>query len=377
MSAAVRVAFTLRREQVPMSRRSRKTVKKAGVSPGTLVYVGEKKLDKPIVKMFNYTSEHYQEKQIDKIEETYPSKTLPPVSWINVSGLHDVNLLQKLGSHFKIHPLALEDIANTTQRPKIEEHGDHIFVVVKLLTYDENSNCVNGQQMSILVTSNYLLSFEETPDDIFNPMRDRIRTAGSRIRRSGTDHLLYRLLDAAVDNYFIALDKLGERIDALEAELIEKPTKETLRTLYDLKRELLFLRRSTWPLREVISVLTRLESPLIKDATIVFLRDVYDHTVQVIDTIENFRDIAASLMDLYLSSLSHKLNETMKILTTISTIFIPLTFIAGVYGMNFHTETSPWNMPELSWYYGYPAAMVIMLAIGGAMLFFFKRRGWF
>ncbi|MCL4705651.1 magnesium/cobalt transporter CorA [bacterium] len=360
-----------------MSRRSKKTAKKAGVSPGTLVYVGEKKLDQPLVKMFNYSSEHYLEKQVDRIEEVFPNKTMPPVSWINVSGLHDVNLLQRLGNHFKIHPLALEDIANTTQRPKIEEHDDQIFVVVKLLTYDENSHCVNGQQMSILVTSNYLLSFEESVDDIFNPMRDRIRTAGSRIRRCGTDYLLYRLLDAVVDNYFIALDKLGERIDALEEELIEKPTKDTLRTLYDLKRELLFLRKSTWPLREVISVLTRIESPLIKDATIVFLRDVYDHTVQVIDTIENFRDIAASMMDLYLSSLSHKLNETMKVLTTISTIFIPLTFIAGVYGMNFHTGISPWNMPELNWYFGYPIVMLVMLAIGVVMLFFFKKRGWF
>lgn len=360
-----------------MSRRSRRTQKKAGASPGTLVYVGEKKVDQPVVTLFVYNNERYQERRVERLEEVYPCRTNPPTSWINLTGLHEVRLLEKLGGHFKIHPLALEDIANTAQRPKLEEHGDHIFVALKLLKYDEPAGGITSQQVSIWMTSNYLLSFEENFEDVFDPLRERIRTAGSQVRRCGTDYLLYRLLDAVVDNYFLALDKLGERIDAVEDELIERPTKDTLRDIYTLKRELLFLRKSTWPLREVISELTRIESPLIKDATLIFLRDVYDHTVRVIETIESYRDVAASMMDLYLSSLSHKMNEVIKVLTIISTIFIPLTFLAGVYGMNFNTATSPWSMPELNWYWGYPAVWLVMAAIGGAMLFFFKKRGWF
>ena len=351
-------------------------VKKAGVPPGTLIHVGEKKSEQVRISLFDYNRDSYLEKELATIEEAFPYKDKPTVTWINIDGIHQVNILENIGQHFGIHPLVLEDILNTAQRPKVEDYGDYIFIVLKMLYYNESSRTTEGEQISIVLGPSYVLSFQEKTGDIFNLIRERIKNSESGMRKNGPDYLVYRLLDTIVDHYFFILEKMGERIEDLEEELMENPAKETLEALHHLKREMIFLRKSIWPLREVISKLEREESPLIKDATEIFLRDVYDHTIQVIDTVENFRDMVAGMLDIYLSSLSNKMNEVMKVLTIIATIFIPLTFIAGIYGMNFNTERSPWNMPELGWYFGYPVAIAMMAIVGIAMVIYFKRKKW-
>ncbi|MDZ7343366.1 MAG: magnesium/cobalt transporter CorA [candidate division KSB1 bacterium] len=351
--------------------------KKAGVPPGTLIHVGEKKAEQVRISLLDYDRERYLEKELAIIEAALPYKDKPTVTWINLDGIHQVDILENIGQRFGIHPLALEDILNTAQRPKVEDYGDYIFIVLKMLSYNERSRTTEGEQISIVLGSTYVLSFQEKTGDIFDLIRERIRNNESGLRKNGPDYLVYRLLDTIVDHYFLILEKLGEEIEEVEEELMKNPAKETLTTLHHLKREMIFLRKSIWPLREIISKLEREESPLIKSATGIFLRDVYDHTIQVIDTVENFRDMLAGMLDIYLSSLSNKMNEVMKVLTIIATIFIPLTFIAGIYGMNFNTERSPWNMPELNWYFGYPAIMAIMTIIGLAMVIYFKQKKWF
>jgi len=293
------------------------------------------------------------------------------VTWVNIDGLHDIEIMEKIGKHFGLHPLVLEDILNTEQRPKIEDFDDYIFVVLKMLYYDENEGEIRAEQISIILGSNFVLSFQERVGDIFNPLRDRIRNAKGRVRKMGPDYLAYSLLDAIVDNYFVVLEKLGEQIEGMEEELVTNPTPETLQRIHNLKREMIFLRKSVWPLREVVSRLERGESPLIKEATGIYLRDVYDHTIQVIDTIETYRDMLSGMLDIYLSSISNRMNQVMKVLTIIATIFIPLTFVAGIYGMNFE------YMPELKWHWFYPKAFwLVMLGVAALMLVYFRRKRW-
>jgi magnesium transporter len=353
-----------------MFRFQKRISKKAGLSPGTLIHIGEKKTEQVKMQVIDYDEEHLEEKDLASIEECLHLKDSPTVSWINIDGIHQVDVIEKIGKIFSLHPLILEDILNTGQRPKIDDLEDYIFVVLKMLSYDSDENQLRMEQISLVLGKNFVLSFQENTGDVFGPVRDRIRKAKGRIRKMGPDYLAYALLDAIVDNYFLVLEKLGEEIELLEEDLVSHPTPETVQKIHNLKRELIFLRKSVWPLREVINVLEKTETDLIKNQTLIFLRDIYDHTIQVIDTVETFRDMVSGMLDIYLSSVSNRMNEVMKVLTIIATIFIPLTFIAGVYGMNFKA------MPELEISWGYPAVLVIMAAIGVMMLMMFRRKRW-
>jgi magnesium transporter len=352
-----------------MPRRIKRVSRKAGMPPGTLVHVGEKKTDKPRIRVIDYTERKLRESEFTKPEDTFPYRSGKSVSWINVDGLHDVGLIEKIGKHFGIHPLVLEDIVNTDQRPKAEDHEDHVFIVLKML-YLGDAPDVRSEQVGIVLGKNYLISFQERPGDVFESVRERIRKTRGRIRKSGTDYLAYALVDSVVDNYFNVLESLGERIEELEEELLSNPMSSTLKKIHSMKRELIYLRKSIWPLREAISSLTRRESRLISEDSVIFLRDVYDHTIQVIDTVEGLRDTVSGMLDTYLSSISNRMNEVMKVLTIIATIFIPLTFIAGIYGMNFE------YMPELKWMYGYFAVWAVMITVAIVMSAYFRRKGW-
>ena len=345
-------------------------IKKSGMPPGTLVHIGERKVETVRITYMDYDEENIHEKQVASIEECFPFRITPTVTWINIDGLHDVELIEKLGKEFELHPLILEDILNTGQRPKIEDFDKYIYVVLKMLRYSDEQQAVEAEQVSLLVGSNYVISFQERVGDVFEPIRDRIRNAKGRIRRMACDYLMYSLLDAVVDGYFAILERLGEKIESMEEELVSAPSEKTLEQIHRLKSEMIFLRKSVWPLREVISGLQRTESSLIKESTQLYLRDVYDHTIQVIDTVESFRDMVSGMLDIYLSSISNRMNAVMKVLTIIATIFIPLTFIAGIYGMNFK------YMPELEWWWAYPVIWLIIVVIVVCMLIYFRRKKW-
>jgi len=353
-----------------MSKFVKKSSNKRGLSPGTVVYVGEEKTEKVKITVMDYHETHFVEQELTKVEECIPFKAKPTVTWINIDGIHEVDIIEKIGKDFDLHPLLLEDIVNTGQRPKIEDFGPYLFIVLKMLFYDDQEEEVNAEQVSIILGENFVISFQERKGDVFNPIRERIRNAKGRIRKMGADYLAYALLDAIVDGYFTILEKIGEDVENKEEDLVIHPKPATLQKIHNLKRETIFLRKSVWPLREVINGLQRGESALIQDTTQMYLRDVYDHTIQVIDTVETFRDILSSMLDLYLSSISNNMNEVMKVLTIFAAIFIPLTFIAGVYGMNFK------YIPELEWQWGYPLVWLIMLAVGVSMLAYFRKKKW-
>lgn len=287
-----------------------------------------------------------------------------------MDGVHQLENIEKIGKKFKIHPLVLEDIMNTGQRPKMEDFENFLFIVLKMFQYDENETQTKTEQVSLIIGSSYLISFQENEGDVFDLIRERIRTDRGRIRKMGTDYLAYSLIDAIVDNYFTVLEKIGESIEDIEDELINNSTPEILHTIHTLKRELIFLRKSVWPLREVIGRLERWESPLIEKSMAIYLRDVYDHTIQVIDALETFRDMLSGMLDIYLTSVSNRMNEVMKVLTIIATIFIPLTLVTGIYGMNFK------YMPELNLPWGYPMVYVVMFTIILVMLVYFRRKKW-
>ena len=348
----------------------KKRERTAGLPPGTPVYIGDRETGTIKISLWEYNETHFAEKTIGDMDDVFSCKERPCVSWINVDGLHDVALIEKLGDSFGWHPLILEDMVNTEQRPKVEDYGHYIFVSLKMLSYNETSSQVDVEQVCLILGENYVFSFQEKEGDIFDAVRDRIRNGKGRIRKMGADYLAYALIDTVVDHYFFILERLGERIEVLEEAVVTQPVPETLQDIHKLKREMIFLRRSVWPLRELISGLERGESGLIKKNTRVFLRDVYDHTIQVIDTVETFRDMVSGMHDTYLSSISNRMNEIMKMLTIIATIFIPLTFIAGIYGMNFKF------MPELEWRWGYFAVWGIMIAVGGGMVRFFRKKKW-
>lgn len=325
----------------------------------------------PKITVIDYDEAHYSEMEARTVEECFIFKAKPTVTWINIDCLHQVSLLDKLGECYGFHPLVLEDILSD-QRPKVEDYDDYIFIVLKMMYYDEQKEegAVEADQISLILGPNYVVSFKEKAGDVFNPLRERLRTGKGRIRKMGSDYLAYSMMDAIVDNYFVVMEKLGERFEDVEDAVVANPVPETLPTIYNLKRDMLFLRKSVWPLREAISRLQRTESPMISETTKIYLRDVYDHTIQVIENIETFRDMSASLLDTYLSSLSNRLNEVIKVLTIISTIFIPLTFMSGVYGMNFK------SMPELDSPWGYPAILTLMFMVVAVMLIYFRRKGW-
>lgn len=353
-----------------MKRLLSRSVEKAGRPPGTLIHVGERKTDRMRISVIDYDESSADEHELGDIEECFPFKDTETVTWINVDGIHDTEAIQKLGDCYGLHPLLLEDVVNTNQRPKLEEFDDYVFLVLKMLLLDKEERRPEFEQVSLVLGPNYVISFQEREGDVFETVRERIRSGKGRVRRGGADYLAYALLDSIVDGYFVVLETFGEHIETLEEELVAEPDRRTLQRLNDMKRETIFLRKSVWPLREVISALQREESALVKDSTRIYLRDVYDHTIQVIDTVETFRDMLTGMLDIYLSSVSNRMNEVMKVLTVIATIFIPLTFIAGVYGMNFRF------MPELGWQWGYPLAWFVMVLIGVLMVAFFKRKKW-
>ncbi|MBN1235717.1 MAG: magnesium/cobalt transporter CorA [Methanotrichaceae archaeon] len=347
-------------------------------------FIGEKPLEKPKITIIDYDGQQYHEAEVREVGECFRFKDKPSVTWINIDGLHQMDVLEKLGSCYGIHPLVMEDIL-TDQRPKIEDYDDYIFIVLKMLYYDENGDNktddeededdlgdsdLDMDQVSMILGPNFIISFKEKEVDVFNPLRDRLRTAKGKIRKQGADYLAYSMIDAIVDHYFLIMEKLGERFEELEDAVVSDPEPGILPTIYNLKRDMLFLRKSVWPLREAISKMQRTDSPLVSEAIKIYLRDVYDHTIQVIENIETFRDMSASLLETYLSSLSNKLNEVIKLLTIISTIFIPLTFLAGLYGMNFRF------MPELQSPWGYPAVLILMLLVVVIMMAYFRKKEW-
>jgi len=335
------------------------------------VHTGEKRHEEVKLSVINYDEVNFQEKTINSIEEVFSFRREPSITWLNVDGVHQPEIIEQVGKSFGLHPLVAEDIASTGQRPKMEDFDDYIFVVLRMLMFDEKENETKTEQVSILFGRDFVVSFQERADgDVFDPIRERLRSNKGKIRKMGADYLAYSLIDAIVDNYFVILEKLGETIEDVEDKLVTNPTSETLHKIHDLKREMIFLRKSVWPLREVINKLGRSESELINASTCVYMRDVYDHTIQVMDSVETFRDMLSGMLDIYLSSLSNRMNEVMKVLTVISTIFIPLTFVVGLYGMNFR------HMPELEQTWGYPAILILMFAVALLMVVFFRRRKW-
>lgn len=344
--------------------------KKVGLPPGAVVFTGEEKEAPVHLSVIDYDGEHLKEYTPAAAKDIFPLRDSPAISWINIDGVHDTELIKQIGEHFQIHPLILEDIASIGQRPKIEDHADHLYIVVKMLYYDEETRVLRSEQVSLVVGPRYVISFQEDPGDVFEPVRNRLRAGSGRIRRRGSDYLAYALLDVIVDHYFVVLEAISELTEDLEDAVIENPDSEVQHAINDLRRELIFMRRAVWPVRELFFSIERSDSPLLSTETRPFLRDTYDHAVHCLDIIESLRDVLTGLHDLYMSNLSNRLNEVMKVLTIIGTIFIPLTFIAGVYGMNFE------YMPELEMRYAYPTVMAVMLAVALALLLYFRRRKW-
>ena len=342
-----------------------------GDAPGTVIAPRESAA--PVIDIVAYGPAGYTEKFGAATDDLALLRQEHAITWVNVAGLGDADLILRIGAAFGLHRLALEDVMNLHQRPKAEEFDDHIFVVTRMSTPDARGAT---EQVSLFVGADFVLSFQEITGDCFDPVRRRIRQDKGRVRQAGSDYLCYALLDAVIDGYFPVLEAYGERIEALEAGVLLKPEPGNVQALHDIKRELLTLRRSIWPHRDMLNTLIRDENPLIHSETLVYLRDVYDHTVQLMDIVETYREIASGLVDVYISSISVRLNETMKVLTVIATIFMPLGFVASLYGMNFDRSVSAWNMPELGWRFGYPLSLLLMAGITAALLLYFRAKGW-
>jgi len=349
----------------------KKSSKKAGLPPGTVVFVGEKKVEEIRITLIDYDENQYAEREVKNIEDCFPCEDTPSISWINIDGVHQVDVIEKLGAHFVLHPLLQEDVVHTHQRPKFDEFDDHLFIVLKMFAFNEVDNELEAEQISFIVGANFVISFQEIQGDVFEQVRERLRNGKGRIRKKGSDYLAYALIDAIVDSYYTILEGLGEHIESLQEELVSEPKQEDLQIIQHLKRDMLFFRKSVWPLREVIGGLARSESTLIKEDVLVYVRDVYDHVIQAIDTIETFRDMLSAMLDIYLSSVGNRMNQVMKVLTIIATIFIPMTFLAGIYGMNFK------YMPELEWRYAYPVFWLFVLSLFILMIMWFKKKKWF
>jgi magnesium transporter len=346
--------------------------------PGTLDL--EEDAPPPTIVLIDYNESQATRAKIIKPEDCASYLDTKSVSWIDVLGLGNQDTWRGLGKVFKLHPLTQEDVVNVPQRPKVEDYENHLVIIawMVMLNPDSNNDSFYKEQVSFILGKHYLLTVQEEPKyDCFGAVRDRIRSNKGIIRKQGADYLAYTLLDAIIDGFFPVLEEYGERIDELEDEVVSNPTRTTLEKIYKIRRELLTLRRAIWPQRDAINILIRDGSDLISPDVRIYLRDCYDHAVQIMDMVETYRELSSGLMDVYLSSVGNKMNEIMKLLTVISSIFIPLTFIAGLYGMNFNTEKSPFNMPELNLYWGYPICLAVMVAIASGLVYFFWRRGWF
>jgi magnesium transporter len=341
-----------------------------GLPAGSLVIPEDGEDEGTSISIVHYDELTVQTACITSLRELEKCRPNRAVSWINIDRLHDANVLRELGTIFHLHPLVLEDMLNRDQTPKIEDYGDYIYIVLKMLSFGKEG--LDIEQVSIVLGENYVLSVQEDgkPGDVFDPIRSRIRNDIARFRRKKADFLAYSLIDAVVDNYFVVLENIGDRIESLEERVIDNPEKKMVEQIHELHSDTIFLRRSVWPLREVIGHLQRGGSKLLDDTSLPYLRDVYDHTIHVIDTVGTLRELLSSIRDIYLSSVSFRMNEIMRVLTVISTIFIPLTFVVGVYGMNFK------HMPELEWSWAYPLLIAFMVGVAGAMIYFFRRKGW-
>jgi len=354
-----------------MTRKRRKRYHPPGTQPGTLAAHAEAG-DAPVrITSFLYDANRCEERTVSPSEVSSLSPPEGGVLWINVEGLSDPAVVRVIGERFGFHTLALEDVLNVPQRPKVEWYDEHLLVVLREIRHPEPA-----EQVSFFLGDRVVVSFQERPGDGFDPVRDRLRLGKGRIRSEGGDFLLYALCDLVLDAFFPTLEKLGDKVEEMEERVLVSPVPETFLAIRHLKRELLEVRHAVWPARDALNLLLIEEHPLIRPGTKVFLRDCYDHTIQLMDMVETFREMASGLVDEYMSAVSNRMNEIMKVLTVMASIFIPLTFIVGVYGMNFDTKASPYNMPELTWAYGYPALLLLMAAVAGGMLYFFRRKRW-
>ncbi len=343
---------------------------KIGLPPGTLVHVGEPSEEPVGLSLMDFGPEHFEERALANPDELIPYLRPDTVTWLNVTGVHRVEVVARIGELLGIHPLVQEDVVNTHQRPKAEAYDGYLYLVVRMIRYDAEDQDLDTEQVSLILRPGLLVTFQEKEGDVFDAVRQRIRGAKGRLRTSGADYLAYALLDSVVDHYFLALEGIWDTAEEIEEEVINEPSPETLETIHRLKRTAVQLRRSISPVRELVLALERDGSALLAASTQPFLRDLYDHTVQVVESLESLRDVMGGYVDLYLSTVNNRMNEVMKVLTIIATVFIPLTFLAGIYGMNFE------HMPELRWPWAYPALLLLMGAVAGGMFVFFRRKRW-
>ena len=343
---------------------------KSGMPPGSLVHVGDTLKTESRISLIDYSAEHIEEQAVYEIEEILPYKDKETVTWINIEGLKNTALTESIGNAFNIHPLVLEDILNTHQRPKFEEYEDYLYIVLKGLSLGSERLSVNYEQISIIVLDNFIFTFKEVEDNLFAPIIKRLKNDKGKIRNLGTDYMAYAILDMIVDQNFVLLETLDEILDSIEDELLTDPKPKTLATMQQIKRELVSIRRSVLPVRDMLNAIIRSDSPLIHERVHIYLRDVHDHALRISESIESYRDILSGLLDIYVSSVSNKMNEIMKILTVFASIFIPLTFIAGIYGMNFE------YMPELQWKWAYPVLWIMFITIPAVILIYFRRKKW-
>ena len=347
-----------------------------GTAPGTLISHQGAVHEELNIHLIDYKAEEFIEMGLSMAQECLPYLNKESVTWIHLQGPIHADTITEIGNIFELHPLSLEDVLNKGQRPKVDDYDDLMFIIMSAPI--ESNGMIEIKQLSIFMTENHIISFYDGDKDPFEPLRKRLRKNSSRIRGMSTDYLLYSILDLVIDLGYPVLESIDERIETIDSELLNSSAKQsTLVEIHHLRRQLLLLRRNLWPQREVINNLLRNENPLITENTSIYLRDCYDHTIQIMDLIENYRDMSAGLIDIYISSTSHRLNEIMRVLTMIATIFIPLSFVVGLYGMNFSNPNSPWSMPELDWYYGYPMVWGIMITIVVGMIIYFKRKEWF
>lgn len=355
---------------VPHFLKQRRSSKKPGQAPGTLHFTGEKRLENIHMSLYDYDVKQLEEHDITEIEESKPYLDSPSKTWVNVCGLHDVDKLKHIWDYFNLHPLIQEDIINTNQRAKIEEYPEHMFFVLRMMNFVEETGDLNVEQVSIVLSKNSVLSFQEDDFPIYEPILHRLRNNAPRLRKEGPDYLAYALIDTIVDHYFKVMEKFGDEIEILEEKILEDVDNSAPEQIHALRRKLIYFRKALWPLRDSLNTLLREESHLINEENKIYFRDVHDHLVQIIDGLENYRDMVLGMLDMYMSQVSNRMNEVMKVLTIIATIFIPLTFIAGIYGMNFE------YMPELSLPWAYPTVWGIMIAATIGMVFYFKKKRW-
>jgi magnesium transporter len=362
----MRISFSMHSNHSP--KRPRR--KKAGLAPGTLIHVGQQRVSKAKISLIEYSGTKFEEKELEGINKSLSESNKETISWINIDGVHDVSIFEDIGQAFGIHPLVLEDCLNTDQRPKLDEYEEYLFVVIKMLYLGSTKPLIEQEQISLIVGRNFVFSFQEKEGDVFSAVRERIRMDRGRIRKAGSDYLAYALIDAVVDHYFIVADELTDRIGALDAQVLSEPSPDVLQKLHHLKREILGIRKNIAPLREVVSRLYKGDIDLVNDSTEIYFGDIFDHILQVIESVDSHREMLSNLIDLYLSYVSNRTNETMKILTIMTAIFIPISFVAGLYGMNFEI------MPELKWKYGYVCVLGLMISIVSSMLLFFRKKKW-